>query len=127
MRRPRCPAPLLPLAALLLLLAMHCAGGCLAAAPALNHRCNFDEAMRKSGPLPTAVVREVPRRGEGAAQAYTAAAATAGGGKSNEGWAPIRIVVSTEDLKNSSKYCTAVQSINPALWGKRGNATSLLS
>ncbi|RNE98914.1 surface protease GP63 [Trypanosoma conorhini] len=70
MRRPRCPAPLLPLAALLLLLAMHCAGGCLAAAPALNHRCNFDEAMRKSGPLPTAVVREVPRRGEGAAQAY---------------------------------------------------------
>ncbi|RNF16164.1 surface protease GP63 [Trypanosoma conorhini] len=105
--------PLLPLAVLLLLLTVHRAAGCLAAA----HRCNFDEAMRKSGPLPTAVVREVPRRGEGAAQAYTAAAATVGGGKSNEGWAPIRIVVSMEDLKDPSKYCGSKTEQRPNFEG----------
>ncbi|RNF03914.1 surface protease GP63, partial [Trypanosoma rangeli] len=101
MCRSRSSVPFLPLALFLLLLAMHCAGGCLAAAPALRHRCNFDEVMRKSGPLPTAVVRELPRKGQGAMQAYTVASA----GNGNDAWAPIRILVSTEDLRDSRKYC----------------------
>ncbi|RNF18129.1 surface protease GP63, partial [Trypanosoma conorhini] len=92
MRRPlRAALPLL----LLLLATTCCAGGCLAAA----HRRALDEAAMKSGPPPTAMVREVPRKGEGAAQAYTVAAA--GEGKE---WEPIRIVVSMEDLSDASKY-----------------------
>ncbi|RNE99356.1 surface protease GP63, partial [Trypanosoma conorhini] len=102
------PTPLLPLAVLLplLLLTMYSAGGCRAAA----HRCAFDDMAPRRGRPPAAVVREVPRRGQGAAQAYTVAAA---GGKSIEGWAPIRIVVSTKDLERSSRmkgkkrYCEA--------------------
>ncbi|RNE95430.1 surface protease GP63 [Trypanosoma conorhini] len=96
-------APFLPL---LLLLVMHCAGGCRAAAG----RRVFDDMAPKSYSPPAAVVREVPRRGQGAAQAYTVAAA---GGKSNEGWAPIRIEVSTEDLQQKTqkmgkkRYCAA--------------------
>ncbi|RNE96478.1 surface protease GP63 [Trypanosoma rangeli] len=98
MRRPRCLAPFIPLVLLLLLLAMHCTGGCLAAASALRHRCNFDEVMRKRGPLPTAVVRELPRKGQGTMQAYTATT------KEDEGdWKPIRIRVFMEDLKNDSR------------------------
>ncbi|RNE99178.1 surface protease GP63 [Trypanosoma conorhini] len=96
------PTPLLPLAVLpplLLLLTVHCAAA---------DRRAFDEATRRSDLSAAAVVREVPRRGQGAAQAYTvAAAAAAGGGRSSEGWAPIRIVVSMENLNDETKYCTA--------------------
>ncbi|RNE96676.1 surface protease GP63 [Trypanosoma conorhini] len=95
-------APFFPLL-LLLLLVMHCAGGCRAAAG----RRVFDDTVPKSGRPAAAVVREVPRRGQGAAQAYTVAAAAAAGGTSSEGWAPIRIEVSTEDLKDETKYCRA--------------------
>ncbi|RNE95553.1 surface protease GP63, partial [Trypanosoma rangeli] len=85
MCRSRSSVPFIPLVLFLLLLAMHCTGGCLAAAPALRHRCNFDEMMRKNGP-PTAMVRELPRKGQGTMQAYTATT------KEDEGdWKPIRI------------------------------------
>ncbi|RNE96270.1 surface protease GP63, partial [Trypanosoma conorhini] len=97
-------APFLPL--LLLLLVLHCACGCRAAAG----RRVFDDTVSKRGRPAAAVVREVPRRGQGAAQAYTVAAA---GGKNSEGWAPIRIEVSTKDLEQSTRrgkmkrYCEA--------------------
>ncbi|RNF01225.1 surface protease GP63 [Trypanosoma conorhini] len=107
-------APFLPL--LLLLLVMHCASGCRAAA----HRRVFDDTVPKRGRPPAAVVREVPRRGQGAAQAYTVATAAAAEGTSSEGWAPIRIEVSTEDLEEKTqklgmkRYCAAdgVQCMN---------------
>ncbi|RNF05692.1 surface protease GP63 [Trypanosoma conorhini] len=94
MRRPTHAA----LPPLLLLLTTCCVGGCLAAA----HRRALDEAALRSGPPPTAVVREVPRKGEGATQAYTVAAEG-----EDKDWEPIRIVVSMEDLSDASKYCTA--------------------
>ncbi|RNE98976.1 surface protease GP63, partial [Trypanosoma conorhini] len=93
----------------LLLATTCCVVGCLAAA----HRRALDEAAMKSGPLPTAMVREVPRKGEGAAQAYTVAAA--GEGKE---WEPIRIVVSMEDLKDASKYCTKEDEKKPNFKGQ---------
>ncbi|RNE96477.1 surface protease GP63 [Trypanosoma rangeli] len=100
MRRPRCLAPFIPLVLLLLLLAMHCTGGCLAAASALRHRCNFDEVMRKRGPLPTAVVRELPRKGQGTMQAYTATT------KEDEGdWKPIRIRAFVVGANDTSMVC----------------------
>ncbi|KAF5216747.1 Leishmanolysin [Trypanosoma cruzi] len=58
--------------------------------------------MEKYGRLPTAVVREVPRRGRGAVQAYTAASEDG-----DDGWAPIRIKVSAEDMYNPLRHCTA--------------------
>ncbi|ESL11603.1 surface protease GP63 [Trypanosoma rangeli SC58] len=87
--------------AVFLLLLMCCAAGCLADAPALKHRCGFGEMMRR-GPPATAVVRDVPRRGQGAMQAYTVAAQ----GEESE-WAPIRIKVSAKDMDDPSKHCTA--------------------
>ncbi|RNF02415.1 surface protease GP63, partial [Trypanosoma conorhini] len=104
-------APFLPL--LLLLLVLHCAGGCRAAAG----RRVFDGTVPKSGRPAAAVVREVPRRGHGTAQAYTVATAAAAGGKSIEGWAPIRIEVSTEDLKDPTKYCTKEGESKPNFKG----------
>ncbi|EKF30117.1 surface protease GP63, putative [Trypanosoma cruzi marinkellei] len=82
---------------------MCCASGCLAADPAMQHRCGLDEVM-KYGSLPTAVVREVPRRGQAAVQAYTVATQDA-----DSEWAPIRIKVSARDLYNQSKHCTAAR------------------
>ncbi|KAF8300614.1 putative surface protease GP63 [Trypanosoma cruzi] len=96
MRQPRHATPLLPLVVLLL---MYCATGRIAAAdPATQYRCGFDEMMRRSGPLPTAVVREVPRKGQGAMQAYTVATQD-----DDSDWRPIRIAVSTEDLESNKK------------------------
>ncbi|RNC54348.1 surface protease GP63, partial [Trypanosoma cruzi] len=66
-------------------------------------RCGFDMVMMRSDPLLTAVVREVPRNGQGAMQAYTVATQD-----DDSGWEPIRIAVSTEDLErgtNKRKYC----------------------
>ncbi|PBJ74009.1 surface protease GP63 [Trypanosoma cruzi cruzi] len=101
MRQPRHATPLLPLVVLLL---MYCATGRIAAAdPATQYRCGFDEMMRRSGPLSTAVVREVPRKGQGAMQAYTVATLD-----DDSDWEPIRIAVSTGDLEggtNKKKYC----------------------
>ncbi|RNC51590.1 surface protease GP63 [Trypanosoma cruzi] len=93
--------PPFPLAVLLL---MCCASGCVADAPATQYRFGFDVMMRKNGPLSTAVVREVPRKGQGAIQAYTVATQD-----DDSGWEPIRIAVSTEDLERGTnkkkKYC----------------------
>ncbi|EKF38847.1 surface protease GP63, putative, partial [Trypanosoma cruzi marinkellei] len=104
-RQPRQATPLLPL--LLVLLLMCCAIECIAAVPALEYRRGLDETMmRRNGPLPTAVVREVPRKGQGAMQAYTVAVQD-----DNSDWEPIRIKVFTEDLEKSAnkkkrkKYC----------------------
>ncbi|EAN93807.1 putative surface protease GP63 [Trypanosoma cruzi] len=103
MRQPRHATPLLPLVVLLLI---YCASGCVAAAPATQYRCGFDEMMMRSGPLSTAVVREVPRKGQGAMQAYTVATQD-----DDSGWEPIRIAVFTEDLEGGTdrrkrkKYC----------------------
>ncbi|RNE95037.1 surface protease GP63, partial [Trypanosoma conorhini] len=99
-----------------LLLVIRCAGGCLAAAPAQRHRCVPGETALGVAPA-AAVVREVPRKGQGAAQAYTVAAAAARGGRSSEGWAPIRIEVSTEDLNDETKYCTAQDESKPNFKG----------
>ncbi|RNC52878.1 surface protease GP63 [Trypanosoma cruzi] len=100
MRQPRHDTLLFPLVVLLL---MCCASGCIAVAPATQYRFGFDEMMRGNGPLLTAVVREVPRKGQGAMQAYTVATQD-----DDSGWEPIRIAVSTEDLErgtNKRKYC----------------------
>ncbi|PWV19878.1 putative surface protease GP63 [Trypanosoma cruzi] len=101
MRQQRHDTPLFPLAVLLL---MCCASGCVAAAPATQYRCGFDVVMRRSGRLPTAVVREVPRKGQGAMQAYTVATQD-----DDSGWEPIRMAASTEDLERGTnkrkKYC----------------------
>ncbi|RNC54323.1 surface protease GP63 [Trypanosoma cruzi] len=94
MRQPRHATPLFPL---LVLLLMYCASGCIAAAPALEYRCGYEVMIRRSGPLPTAVVREVPRKGRGAMQAYTVATQD-----DDSGWEPIRIAVSTEDLERGT-------------------------
>ncbi|RNC59369.1 GP63 group II protein, partial [Trypanosoma cruzi] len=98
MRQPRHTAPPLPW----LMMVVCCAGVCVAADRAVKHRCGFDAMMKKYGRLPTAVVREVPRRGQGAVQAYTAASEDG-----DDGWAPIRIRVSAEDMHNPLRHCTA--------------------
>ncbi|KAF8297317.1 putative surface protease GP63 [Trypanosoma cruzi] len=99
MRQPRRTALLLPP---WLMMVVCCVGVCVAADPAVKHRCGFDAMMKKYGRLPTAVVREVPRRGQGAMQAYTAA-----GEDGDDGWAPIRIKVSAEDMFDPLRHCTA--------------------
>ncbi|KAF8277795.1 putative surface protease GP63 [Trypanosoma cruzi] len=102
-RQPRHAMPPLPL---LVLLLMYCATACIAAAPATQHRRGLDEMMG-SGPLPTAVVREVPRKGQGTMQAYTVATQD-----DNSGWEPIRIKVFTDGLKSMRRghktYCEKV-------------------
>ncbi|EKF29384.1 surface protease GP63, putative, partial [Trypanosoma cruzi marinkellei] len=66
------------------------------------HRRGFDAMMGRSGPLPTAVVREVPRKGQGAMQAYTVASQD----DDDSAWRPIRIEVSTQDLEKQRKKKT---------------------
>ncbi|EAN93302.1 surface protease GP63, putative [Trypanosoma cruzi] len=102
MRQPRHATPPLPL---LVLLLMCCATACIAATPATQYRRGLDEMMR-SGPLSTAVVREVPRKGQGTMQAYTVATQD-----DNSGWEPIRIEVFTDGLKSTRRketYCQRV-------------------
>ncbi|RNE96449.1 leishmanolysin [Trypanosoma rangeli] len=91
--------PFLSLAVFLLLVC--CAAGCLAVDSDRKHSCGFDEMMGRWPPA-TAVVRDVPRRGQGEMQAYTVAAQGVG-----SEWAPIRIKVSAKDMDDPSKHCTA--------------------
>ncbi|RNF07501.1 surface protease GP63 [Trypanosoma rangeli] len=65
------------------------------------------------------MVRELPRKGQGATQAYTVAAKEEG--KSD--WAPIRIAVSTEDLKDADKFCTKENEAKPGFRGKNSSRT----
>ncbi|ORC88929.1 surface protease GP63, partial [Trypanosoma theileri] len=56
---------------------------------------------------PVTVVREIPRKGQGAVQAYTAnAAENSNIFGDNKNWVPIRIKAFTRDLNDPSKYCT---------------------
>ncbi|ORC87243.1 surface protease GP63 [Trypanosoma theileri] len=89
---------------LLLFLFVFCVLKCTAAVP---NGCVFNEVMKMSGP-PVSVVRELPKKGQGSLQAYTASS-------SNE-WAPIRIVVSSEDLNDPSKYCDESFRVRPDYW-----------
>ncbi|RNC55219.1 surface protease GP63, partial [Trypanosoma cruzi] len=119
MRPPRYSALPLRLWHVMVLL-MYCATGRIAAAdPATQYRCGFDAMMGRSGPLPTAVVREVPRRGQGAMQAYTVAADDA-----NNGWESLRIMVSVKDLEDETKYCTKVGETKPDFTGRDGECAA---
>ncbi|RNF14393.1 surface protease GP63, partial [Trypanosoma cruzi] len=69
--------------------------------------------MKKYDRLPTAVVREVPRRGQGAVQAYTAASEDG-----HDGWAPIRIKVPAEDMHDPLKHCTAAGDLRIDHFGR---------
>ncbi|RNF15776.1 GP63 group I member a protein [Trypanosoma conorhini] len=73
-----------------------------------ERRCIVDELANKSGPLTTVVELELPNRDRGMAQFFTA---------SVKGWAPIRIMVFTEDLSNPSKYCIAAGESRPDFTG----------
>ncbi|RNE97382.1 putative surface protease GP63 [Trypanosoma conorhini] len=72
----------------------------------VEHRCTFDERMRSAGALP--VTRELPRKGQGAWEAYTAGASS---------WEPIRIKAFTEDMKSGLRYCTAAGDLRPDFEG----------
>ncbi|EAN81991.1 surface protease GP63, putative [Trypanosoma cruzi] len=91
-----CPAAL-PLLLMMLTL-MCCSSGCFAAS--LTYHCSFDDAMRvdrtKSMPV---VMKNVPSGTGSASQTYTVIG--------ENGWAPIRINVSTRDLDDASKYCSS--------------------
>ncbi|RNF03126.1 surface protease GP63 [Trypanosoma rangeli] len=84
---------------LLLLLLLCCCTGSFAVA---EHRCIFDRISRKAGPPMRAVVLELPSRERGVTQVLTA---------SGPDWAPIRFKVSSEDMNNPSKYCTAAGDV----------------
>ncbi|KEG14470.1 surface protease GP63 [Trypanosoma grayi] len=76
-----------------------------------EHTCGFGRRKRSAGEQPVTVVREVSRAGQGAWQAYTAATA--------DGWAPLRVLVSTVDLENENQYCTASMDARPDFEGSR--------
>ncbi|EAN97405.1 surface protease GP63 [Trypanosoma cruzi] len=83
---------------LVLLVVMCCAGGCFAAS--LTYSCSSDKAMRahRAKSIP-AVVRDVPFGSEGASQTCSVIG--------RNGWAPIRINVSTRDMDGTRKYCSS--------------------
>ncbi|ESL11528.1 leishmanolysin [Trypanosoma rangeli SC58] len=96
----------MPITLPLLLLLLWLAGGpCVIA----EYRCMFDKIAPKWSELGTAVVRELPKARGDRWQAYTAAASD---------WAPIRIKVFAEDLKNRLRYCTAQGDIRPDFSGE---------
>ncbi|KAH9600278.1 Peptidase M8 [Trypanosoma melophagium] len=99
----RRPLSVMPL--LLLLLFMCCASVCVAWDDGVQ-RCMFEEMINKSGVQSTGVFRELPRKGQSGLQAYIVATRERNGEKDKE-WELIRIVASTDDLENSSRYCTA--------------------
>ncbi|KAF8303804.1 putative surface protease GP63 [Trypanosoma cruzi] len=77
---------------------MCCAGGCFAAS--LTYSCSSDKAMRahREKSIP-AVVRDVSFGSEGASQTCSVIG--------RNGWAPIRINVSTRDMDGTRKYCSS--------------------
>ncbi|RNF00836.1 surface protease GP63, partial [Trypanosoma conorhini] len=91
-----------------LVAAVCCGGGCRAAS--LEYTCTSDAVVRGNGKLKSApvVVKSVPAPGEPQSGEYVAVA---------EGWAPIRIAVSTGDLENTRKYCSFSRGSKPNLLG----------
>ncbi|ORC87970.1 surface protease GP63, partial [Trypanosoma theileri] len=87
---------------LLVLLPLYCTNGLAATG---GRSCGFDAVRRRRGNTPVAVVRELPVKGQGPWQAYTAATYSP--------WAPIRILVSTIDLEDDSRHCTAFGQLRP--------------
>ncbi|KAF8304239.1 putative surface protease GP63 [Trypanosoma cruzi] len=83
---------------LVVMIMMCCAGGCFAAS--LTRYCSSDKGMRddRAKSIP-AVVRDVPFGSEGASQTCTVIG--------RNGWAPIRINVSTRDMDGTRKYCSS--------------------
>ncbi|KAF8304344.1 putative surface protease GP63 [Trypanosoma cruzi] len=75
-----------------------CAGGRFAGS--LTYSCSSDKAMRadREKSIP-AVVRDDPFGSEGASQTCTVIG--------SNGWAPIRINVSTRDMDGTGKYCSS--------------------
>ncbi|ESS62063.1 surface protease GP63 [Trypanosoma cruzi Dm28c] len=112
-----CPAAL-PLLLMMLAL-MCCSSGCFAAS--LKYHCTFDDAMRvdrtKSMPV---VMKNVPLVTGSASQTYTIIG--------RNGWAPIRIIVSTKDMDDARKYCSTdrsyVKNLLTDYYECRGNALS---
>ncbi|EAN98730.1 putative surface protease GP63 [Trypanosoma cruzi] len=97
---------------LFLLQLLGCSIGCLALSPTAHH-CMYDEIMKKASlPKPT-MVRELPRKGRGTWQTYTASTEEDDSGV----WAPIRIMVSEKDLNDPSKYCTNIGEPRPTFLG----------
>ncbi|RNF22133.1 putative surface protease GP63, putative,metallopeptidase [Trypanosoma conorhini] len=94
----------MPIARLLPLLLWLAGAPCVLA----EYRCMFDKIAPKVSELQTAVVRELPRTTAGGWQAYTAA---------TPDWAPIRIKVFAEDLKNELRYCTQQGDVRPDFTG----------
>ncbi|EAN90310.1 surface protease GP63, putative [Trypanosoma cruzi] len=94
-----CPAAL-PLLLMMLTL-MCCSSGFFAAS--LTYSCSSDKAMRaartKSMPV---VMKNVPLGTGSASQTYTVIG--------RNGWAPMRINVSTNDPRNTRKYCSSDHS-----------------
>ncbi|ORC88351.1 leishmanolysin [Trypanosoma theileri] len=87
---------------MLLLMLLCCTAGCLAES---SHRSMHGETSQKS--IQTAMVREIPLKGQGGMQAYTATAAVdSGESKDAKIFEPIRIKAYTRDLNDPSKYCT---------------------
>ncbi|EAN94966.1 hypothetical protein Tc00.1047053507953.50 [Trypanosoma cruzi] len=82
----------------LLVVMMCCAGGCFAAS--LTYSCSSDKAMRadRAKSIP-AVVRDVPFGSEGASQTCTVIG--------RNGWAPVRINVSTRDMDGTRNCCSS--------------------
>ncbi|RNC53150.1 surface protease GP63 [Trypanosoma cruzi] len=76
--------------------AVCCTGWCFASS--LTYSCFSDKAMRadRAKSIP-AVVRDVPFGAEGASQTYTVVG--------RNGWAPIRINVSTREMDDARNYC----------------------
>ncbi|RNF20902.1 putative surface protease GP63 [Trypanosoma conorhini] len=72
--------------------------------------------MAESDSRPVKMLRELPRKGQGASRAYTAAAGAGGAG----GWEPVRIVASARDLDDPSKYCTKEGERRPTFEGHDG-------
>ncbi|KEG11258.1 surface protease GP63, partial [Trypanosoma grayi] len=92
----------------LIVVLLCCAGACLASAHA---SCGYDTVVRLGGASLVDVVAEVPQKGQSGIQAYTAAV--------SNGWAPLRIVVSTKDLEDPSKYCNETDVERPTFTGKK--------
>ncbi|RNF08354.1 surface protease GP63, partial [Trypanosoma conorhini] len=94
--------------ALAVVAAVCCVVGCFASP--LPYHCSFDAVVKnggeKSAPV---VVKEVSLKAQGEPQVYHVT------GK--EGWEPIRIVVSTNDVTDVRKFCLSSGSSKPNLLG----------